>query len=114
MMKHCGMFFRNIFLEIFFGTNMIYFDNIILLIFLKQCDFLKLTMQGFKSDKNGFLNEYLFFYWALAHPVFQKSLFNQFACMGFWRRLMGFAPRFLRVCCKIFYGIMSIVLVCSA
>ena len=39
---------------------MIYFDSTILLIFLEQCNFMKLTMQGFKSGKNGFLNEYLF------------------------------------------------------
>ena len=56
----------------FFGTNMIYFDCIMLLIFKKKYDFLKLTMQGFINDKNGFLNEYLFSYWALAHLVLQK------------------------------------------
>ena len=28
-------------------------------------------MQGFQNDKNGFINEYLISYWALAHPVFK-------------------------------------------
>ena len=60
----------------FFGTNMIYFDCIVLLIILEIDDFLKLIMQGFQNDKNGFLNEYLFSYWVLAHPIFLKQLFN--------------------------------------
>ena len=45
------MFFKNIFLEIFSGTNTIYFENTILLVFLEKCDFLKLTMLGFKMIK---------------------------------------------------------------
>ena len=55
---------------------MIYFDSIILLILLEQRDFLKLTMQGFKSNKNGILNKYIFSYYVLAHLVFQKQLFS--------------------------------------
>ena len=84
-----GFFLKKNFLKMFSGTNMIYFDGIILLIFLEKCDFLKLTMQGFTDDKNGCLNEYLFFYWMLAHFIFQKQLFSQvwhcgFSSSGWW------------------------------
>ena len=67
----------------FSGKNMIYFDCIVLLIFLEKCDFLKLTMQNFKIHKNDFLNEYLFSYWTLAHPICQKQLFSQVWHCGF-------------------------------
>ena len=74
--------FKNIFLK-FFWHKYDLFNGIILLIFLEQCDFLKLTMQGFQSNKINFLNEYLLSYPALAYPVFQKSLFSQITCVGF-------------------------------
>ena len=30
-------------------------------------------MQGFLNNKNGFINEYLFSYWTLAHSVFKNN-----------------------------------------
>ena len=56
------IFLKMLFLKRFSGTNIIYFDYIILLIFKKKCDFFKLTIQGFINNKNGFINEYLFSY----------------------------------------------------
>ena len=63
--------------EMFSSTYVIYFDCIILLIFLKNCDFLKQIMQDFKNNKTSILNEYLFSYLALAYPIFQKQIFSQ-------------------------------------
>ena len=63
----------------FYGTKwliLIYFDGVILLIFLEQCDFLQLTMQGFINDKNDFLMSFCFSYWTLSHFIFEKLLFS--------------------------------------
>ena len=87
-------------------TKMIYFDCIILLIFLEKCDFLKLTM-------HGFINEYLFSYWALAHPVFKMNFSIRFVCEISSNDWQGFELRFLRTGWRVSCGMVSNDLVCK-
>ena len=89
------------------------FDYIILLIFLKQCDFLKLTMQCFKSDKNSFLNEYLFSYWALAHSVFKINFSARFVCEISGNGWCSGEMRFLYAGWRVTCSVVSNVLVCK-
>ena len=105
--------FEMFFLKIFYGTNMIYLDSTILLIFLKKCDFLKLTMQGFKSDKNYFLNKYLFSYWALAHSVFKINFSARFVCEISGNGWRGYKLRFLCAGWGVSYGMLSNDWVCK-
>ena len=81
-----------------------------LLIFLEKYDFLKLTMQGFKSDKNDFLKMVFGFLLGFSSPyLFLKSLYNQVDCVGFLQWSIGVGLRFLRAGYTEFYGMMSTV-----
>ena len=81
-LDRCGVFFIMFFFSwYFFGKDMIYFDCIILLIFLKK----KCNLWNWPCRAS-----YLFFYRAFTDPVFQKLFFSQVICMGsYWWQLIG-------------------------